>query len=99
MAWGNSQAVTEPPSSSLLPPDVGMAGPGLYPWGWRVTDMLAVTMPDKLKHTRITLPPLDPWVVKRGHAAYRGGSGSHQDRRTARLRTRSAQRHEALAIK
>ena len=60
--------------------------------------MHAVTMPDKSKRTRITLPSLDPWRVKRGHTAHRGGAGSHQDRRTARLRTRSAQRREALTI-
>ena len=59
--------------------------------------MHAVTMPDKSKHTRITLARLDPLKVKRGHSAHRGGAGVHFDRRTNRLRTRSAQRQASLA--
>jgi len=40
---------------------------------------------------------VDPSKVSRGHAAHRGGAGTHHDRRTKRLRTRTAQRRAALA--
>jgi len=59
--------------------------------------MHPVTMPVKTARTRITLARLDPWKVKRGHIAHRGGAGVHIDRRTNRLRTRSAQRQASLA--
>lgn len=58
--------------------------------------MHAVTTPDRNKRTRITLEPLEPWKVRRGHADRRGGAGVHQDRRLSRLRTRSASRRVAL---
>ena len=53
------------------------------------------TMPVKSEHITITLPTPNPWQVKRGHPAHRGGG--HFDRRTNRLRTRSAQRQVSLA--
>jgi len=59
--------------------------------------MHTVVMPDRSKRTRITLVTLDPWKVKRGHAAHKTGSGTHQDRRTKRLRSRGDQRRVALA--
>lgn len=59
--------------------------------------MYTITMPDRKKDTRITLSPLDPWKVGRGHADRRGGAGVHQDRRLHRLRTRTASRRVALA--
>lgn len=40
---------------------------------------------------------IDPTKVSRGHHAHQSGSGKHHDRRTKRLRTRQAQRQEALA--
>lgn len=40
---------------------------------------------------------VDPTKVSKGHAAHRGGAGTHHDRRTKRLRTRTAQRRAALA--
>ena len=58
--------------------------------------MHAVNMPDKSKRTTITLQ-IEPWRVKRGHSAHRGGAGVHHDRRLHRLRTRSAQSRAALA--
>lgn len=57
--------------------------------------MHAVVMPDKKKNSTITLR-LEPWKVKRGHAAHRGGNGVHGDRRSNRLRTRAFQRRAAL---
>jgi len=59
--------------------------------------MHTVVMPDKSKRTTITLAPLEPWKVKRGHAAHRGGAGTHHDRRTKRLRSRGNQQRVALA--
>jgi hypothetical protein len=46
----------------------------------------------KSKNVTLILAPLDPWKVKRGHAAHRTGAGTHQDRRTKRLRSRGDQR-------
>ena len=40
---------------------------------------------------------VDPSKVSRGHAAHISGAGKHHDRRTKRLRTRTAQRRAALA--
>ena len=54
------------------------------------------TLPNKSKHSTITLPPLNPWKVKRGHVAHRGGSGRHGDRRLKRLRSRGDVRRAAL---
>jgi len=59
--------------------------------------MHTVNMPDKSRRTRITLATVDPWRVKRGHAAHRTGAGTHHDRRTKRLRSRGDQRRVALA--
>jgi hypothetical protein len=57
--------------------------------------MYAITMPKKDRNSfTITF---DPTKVKRGHQAHLSGSGKHGDRRTKRLRTRSAQRRAALA--
>lgn len=39
---------------------------------------------------------VDPTKVARGHQPHRSGAGIHQDRRTKRLRTRSAQRRAAI---
>lgn len=39
---------------------------------------------------------VDPTKVARGHSPHRGGAGVHQDRRTKRNRTRSAQRRAAI---
>jgi len=58
--------------------------------------MHTVNMPDKSNRTRITLATVDPWKVKRGHAAHRGGAGTHGDRRTKRLRSRGDQRRVAV---
>jgi len=58
--------------------------------------MHAVTPPKDKKHTRITLPSLYPWRAKRGHAAHRGGAGTHGDRRTKRVRTRGDQKRLAM---
>lgn len=55
-----------------------------------------VTTPIKTKTTTITLPPLKPWRVSRGHYPHRAGSGTHGDRRLKRLRTRADQRRVAL---
>jgi hypothetical protein len=54
------------------------------------------TTQKKLSRT-IKLAPLDPSKVKRGHQEHRSGAGTHQDRRTKRLRTRSAQKRFALS--
>lgn len=59
--------------------------------------MHTVNMPDKSRHTTMTLPPLNPWKVSLGHRPHRSGSGTHGDRRTKRLRSRSDQRRAALA--
>jgi len=69
----------------------------VYHMGRRDTPMHTVNMPDKSKRTRITLVAVDPWKVRRGHAAHRGGAGTHGDRRTKRLRSRGDQRRVALA--
>jgi hypothetical protein len=53
-------------------------------------------MPDKSKRTRIALARLEPWKVRRGHIAHRGGSGTHGDRRLKRLRSRGDQRRAAV---
>lgn len=49
----------------------------------------------KKDKTRITLK-LDLASIPKGHVAHRGGGGRHADRRTARNRTRSQQRANAL---
>jgi hypothetical protein len=49
------------------------------------------TMPTNPKRTRITLPPLQQWKVKRGHTAHRGGAGTQLDPRTKRQRSRGDQ--------
>lgn len=59
--------------------------------------MHSVNMPDKTKRTTITLPPLNPWEISRGHRPHRGGTGMHEDRRLKRLRSRGDQRRAALA--
>lgn len=46
--------------------------------------------------THISIPASNPARVKRGHSAYRGGAGIHADRRTNRLRTKSAQKRFAI---
>lgn len=48
------------------------------------------------KNITMTLPRLDLTRLKRGHSAHRSGAGVHYDRRTNRLRTRSAKRRAAL---
>jgi hypothetical protein len=58
--------------------------------------MHIIKMPVSTKNITITLPRLDPSRSKRGHSAHRTGAGTHHDRRTNRLRTRSAQRQAAL---
>ena len=55
------------------------------------------TKPVKSKKITITLATMNAWTVRRGHSAHRGGAGVHFDRRTNRLRTRSAQRQALLA--
>lgn len=65
------------------------------PYGVEDTDMYAVTMPNRSKKTTITLPPLKPWKVGKGHFPHRGGSGMHEVRRLKRLRTRADQQKAA----
>lgn len=57
--------------------------------------MYAVTMPKKDRNS-FTIK-IDPSKVARGHQAHITGSGKHGDRRTKRLRTRSAQRRAAMS--
>jgi hypothetical protein len=49
------------------------------------------------RKTTIVLPSLKPWQVAKGHNQQHGGSGTHADRRTNRLRTRAAQHRAALS--
>jgi len=57
--------------------------------------MHTVTMPKKDRNSfTITI---DHSKVARGHQAHLSGAGKHGDRRTKRLRTRSAQRRAAMA--
>ena len=55
------------------------------------------TQPKKGNRTTISLPKLNPSRIARGHAAHRGGAGTHHDQRTQRLRSRGDQRRVALA--
>ena len=47
------------------------------------------------KKTTIKLNTKPAWKASRGHAEYRGGSGKH-DNRPRKLRTRSAQKNQAI---
>ena len=58
--------------------------------------MYTPTMRKDERKTTITIH-VDPLKVAKGHQAHRGGAGLHNDRRTKRLRTRSAQRRAALS--
>lgn len=46
-------------------------------------------MSTRRKTIRIILVPSNPARVIRGHQPHRSGSGTHQDHRLSRLRTRS----------
>lgn len=50
------------------------------------------------RRTTITLPPIDPTKIARGHRPHRGGSGVHGDRRLKRLKTRREQMREAVVV-
>jgi len=69
----------------------------VYPMAWRDTPMHTVNMPDRRKHTTISLPKLDPSRIARGHQPHRGGAGTHGDRRLRRLRSRGEQQRAAQA--
>ena len=49
-----------------------------------------------MKTETIKISVKQSWQVSRGHLGPKSGSGVHQDRRTKRNRTRSAQRRAAL---
>lgn len=48
------------------------------------------------RQTTITIPPVDPTKIARGHRPHRGGAGVHADRRLKRLKTRAEQVREAV---
>jgi hypothetical protein len=57
------------------------------------------TTPLKNKNSKkftIAIDGKPPWKVATGHKAYRGGAGTHHDRRSKRLKTRSAQKLAAI---
>lgn len=59
--------------------------------------MHTITERKDRKKTTIVLPALKPWQLAKGHQQHRGGAGTHADRRTSRLKTRSAQLRAAIS--
>lgn len=54
------------------------------------------TTPVKQKGKTTLTITINPNSVSRGHQSHRSGAGQHHDRRTGRLRTRSAQNRAAM---
>lgn len=50
-----------------------------------------------MKTVVLTLDVKKPWEISKGHAPRRSGAGIHADRRTKRLKTRSAKVQAAIA--